>query len=551
MTASTSAAGADVAAGPIPTRYAQPSPFAGFGHQFRFMVRLDRVRALIWVVALSGLVILSGASVIGLYQTPAELRSYAAIATADPALKAITGPGYGLDHPTEGAVVMNETFMYALIAVALMSLFMLVRHTRAEEETDRAELVRAAPVGRLATLAAAMCWVAVLDVAVGVALGAGMVALGLPTVGSMAFGAVAIGFGFLVTGLAAVAAQIAVTGRSARGVGGVALGVFFVLRAVGDIGGGALSWASPLGWALAIRPYANERWWVLAPLGLGTLLLSAGAIVLSNRRDLGAGTLPQRPGPPVAGPRLAGPLGLAVRLQRSTVISWALGLGVTGFFFGLVADQAGDLAENEAVAKIFDQAGQGSVTDSFLATLVLLMAIIGSGFTTAAVLRMRSEERAQRVEPILATPVSRVRWFASHLTVAGVGSIVLMVCAGFGIGLGDLVGTGNAAQILPLLGAAVTMVPAMWVLGAVTATLIGLRPGWAPLAWAGVAVAAVVGLLAETLKLPQWARDLSPFQHVPLLPAASFSALPLAILLAVTVALLAVGAAAIGRRDIA
>ena len=64
-----------------------------------------------------------------------------------------------------------------------------------------------------------------------------------------------------------------------------------------------------------------------------------------------------------------------------------------------------------------------------------------------------------------------------------------------------------------------------------------------------VVVVLVVGLLAETLSLPQWMRNVSPFEHLPAMPAASFDVVPVAILLVVAVALEAVAVWALRRRD--
>lgn len=532
-------------------RLAQPEPLAGFRRLLRFMMRRDRVRAPVWVASVVGFATISGVSATSLYSSPAELANYASVAKANTAIKAIAGPGYGLDNPTQGAVVMNEVGLYTLVAVALMCVFLMVRHTRAEEETDRAELVRAAPVGRYATLAAASVWVTLINLAVALGLTLGLVALGLPFNGSAAFGAACAGLGLVFIAVSAVSAQMASTARAATAGAAGALGAFFVLRAVGDMGNGWMRWLSPLGWSQAIRPYDNERWWILILLIGTAAALIVAAVLLLAKRDLGAGFFKQRPGPAEGNRRLATPLALAVRLQRTSVIGWALGVSLTGFFFGIVADQADELLENEAVADMLTASGSGTPTESFLATIVLLLAVIASGFSVSAVLRARTEEFALRVDPILASPVSRSRWLLSYLGVAAGGSVAIMVGAGLLAGIGYAVQIGDAGEILPLVGASLAMVPAMLVMSTLTVLLIGIRPKWAPVAWAGVAFAAVVGLLAETLRLPQSIRDVSPFHHVPAIPAESFEILPILMLLVVASGLAAVGLLAMNRRDIA
>ena len=68
----------------------------------------------------------------------------------------LSGPGYGTTNYTLGAMMANELSVRGHAGDAIMSLLLVVRHTRAEEEDGRAELVRAGAVGRRAPLAAAL-----------------------------------------------------------------------------------------------------------------------------------------------------------------------------------------------------------------------------------------------------------------------------------------------------------------------------------------------------------------------------------------------------------
>lgn len=527
----------------------QPHSYAGLGTVLGFIARRDRVRVPVWILGVVGVVMAGTASVVGLYSTPADFASYATVARADAAVKAITGPGYGLDDPTQGAIVMNEMSMFTLVGVALVLIFMVVRHTRAEEETDRAELVRAGPVGRHAALAAAIIWVSSTVIVISVLVTLSML-IWLPLAGSVAFGAAIAVLGFVFIGVAAVAAQIASTARAANSIAGALLGGAFLLRAVGDLGNGWVSWMSPIAWAQGIRAYAGERWWVLLPLLVLGAVLMIGAVALSARRDLGHGLLSQRPGVPHGSPALSTPLALAVRLQRASVVGWAIGIGVLGLFMGLVADQANALADNEAVAEIMAQAGSGTLTESFLATIMLMVALLASGFFVSSALRLRSEERSLRVSPMLATPVSRREWLWSHPTVALVGGTLVMVAGGLLTGIGYALSVGKLNEIGPLIAAALVWLPALFVMAAIPVALIGIAPKWAPVVWIAVVYAAIVGILGQTLGMAQWMRDISPFEHTPQLPAQGFDLLPIVIQLAVAAALIAVGTIAIQRRDL-
>ncbi|HQY14473.1 MAG TPA: hypothetical protein PLQ10_07150 [Ilumatobacteraceae bacterium] len=527
------------------------APFAGLGQLTRLVARRDRVRVLCWVVGIVGLLVVSAESINGLYRTPAEFLQYGTLVKDNAALIVQSGPGYGLDQPTLGSVMMNETGIWTIIAVALMSVFMMVRHTRAEEESERAELIRSAPVGRHAQLAAALAGTLAANAVVDVSIVVAFVARDLPLTGSVAFACALFGAGAVFAAIAAIAAQVTAGARSAIGLATALIAVSFVLRAIGDVGDGRLSWLSPIGWAQAIRAFADERWWVLVLPIVAAAGGMALAVSLQMRRDLGAGLVGQRPGRATALPGFTSPLALATRLHRPAVIGWTVGVALLGFFYGIVADQAESILENNPeMADFLAMLGTGSITDAFLATSMLMMGLVATGYTVSAVLRLRTEETAGRADLILTTPASRRAWMSSHLLLACGGTTVVMSVTGAAMGVGLASVTGDLWQIPRLLGAALAMVPALMVVAGLAAVLYGLLPKWAPLAWGIVAFVVVVGLLQGILDLPQWVLDLSPFEHVPAIPAAPFEPMPIVLLLATAGALIGGGMAALQRRDI-
>ena len=192
--------------------------FTGTSRLLRLVLRTDRFRIGMWMLGLVGLMVASASSIVALYKTPLQLEGYARTVRGNSALIIQAGPGYGLDEPTVGAVVMNETALWLFIAAGVMSVFMVVRHTRTEEETERAELVRAAPVGRHAALAAAMIGALVVNTAIAAGNVVALIAFGLPLTGSLAFGASMVGAGMVFGGVGAVTSQIASGSRAALAV---------------------------------------------------------------------------------------------------------------------------------------------------------------------------------------------------------------------------------------------------------------------------------------------------------------------------------------------
>jgi ABC-2 type transport system permease protein len=166
-----------------------------------------------------------------------------------------------------------------------------------------------------------------------------------------------------------------------------------------------------------------------------------------------------------------------------------------------------------------------------------------------ATLRLNSEESALRAEPLLATPLSRYRWAASHLVMAFGGSALVLLLANLGAAVTYGLIIRDFYALPKLVAATFAYLPAMWVLVGVTVALYGLLPRFALAAWGVFAATFLIGFLADLLQLPGWVRDVSPFQHVPRVPIAQMTVLPVVVLLAIAVGLTAVGLVGFRRRD--
>ena len=520
----------------------------GLGTLLRFFLRRERVRIPVYVFLLAALIASTAAQSEQLYPTAASRADYVATVKGNPGLIAMVGPPHAVTGV--GGDTAWQWGAFGAVVAALMSMFIVGRHTRGEEQSGRSELVRASVVGRAAPLAAALGVASLAQLVMGAAVAVVMVGAGTPAAGSIALGASLAAVGILFAGVAAVAVQVSQGTSGAYGLVGAVLGGSYAVRAAGDVGDGTLSWLSPIGWGQAMRPYADERWWPLAPILAVTAALVAAAFALLARRDDGAGLLVPRPGPPAASRGLTRPFGLALRLQRGALIGWAVGLFFGGLSIGLTAQDADSiLGDSKEVDELFAQAA-GSLVDNYLAVSLLSMALIGTGFAIAAVLRMRGEETSGRLEPLLATALARPRWAAGYVAVAALGTVAVLAASGLGAGIADAATSGDLDRLPLLVGSSVALAPAVWVLIGVAVALFGLAPRLAAAAWGALAACYLAAFLGPLLGLPEWVMDVSPYTHVPLLPAASFDAVPLLALTLVAAALVAVGLVGFRRRNV-
>jgi ABC-2 type transport system permease protein len=524
------------------------SALTGLGVFVRAFLRRDRWMVFWFAVGVTVLYWSQAASVDSLYATQADFDRAAADMADNTAFIAMAGPARALN--TTGGQVTWQASAFGAILVALMAMFVVGRHTRGEEESGRDELVRAGVVGRHAPATATLLVVAAGSLVVGAAVTLSLVAYGLAAAGALALGLGLLGCGLAFGTVALLAAQLTSSVRATYGLTGAAIGVAYALRAVGDVGNGVLSWLSPIGWYQAMHAYSGERWWPLLLLVALALAAGATAYALFDRRDLGAGILPARPGPARASSTLGSAVGLPWRLQRGAVLGWAAGLFLGGIAYGSIGDDVGSLVGDSSFAKDVFGIDRGRLVDSFYATSALMLALIGAGFAISSALRARGEESDHRAEPVLATALPRRTWLLGHLAVTGAGAVVVVALAGLGMGLGYAMVTGDGGNVLRFTAATIAMLPGVLVLAGVAVLLHGLLPRAASLAWLALAWCAVVLLFGASLRIPGWLQGVSPFDHLAAVPAAPVSWTPLVAALAVAAALTATGVAAFARRDV-
>ncbi|MCM0618922.1 ABC transporter permease [Nocardioides bruguierae] len=525
----------------------------GLGTLVRADLRRDRVMIPLWAAGIALLYGSQGPAIDGLYATQEEFDAAAAAMGANSAFVAMAGPARALN--TIGGQVTWQATAFGALAADLMSALVVLRHTRAEEEQGRDELVRAAAVGRWAPPAAALAVAVGANVLAGVLVALSLVVFPLAVADSVALGAGLALTGSAFAALALVAAQLTTSNRAAGGLVAVVLGASYALRAVGDVGGGTLSWFSPIGWYQATHAFSGLRWWpLLLTVGLLVLAVVASAALL-ERRDIGSGLWATRPGSARAGRTLAGPVGLAWRLQRGGVLAWCAGLFLTGLSYGSIGDDVDSLlgeggASSEMMTQGLGVATPEALTDAFYATSLVMMALIGAGFAVSSALRLRGEETAGRAETLLAAGLSRGRWAGASVLVTVLGTLAVVVAGGLGIGIGYALVTGEAGAwaqyVLPALvpGAGVLL------LAGLARLVLGVLPRRSGLAWAPLGLAVVVLFFGELLRLPGWLTALSPFDHLPLVPAESFDAAPVVVVLGLAALASAAGQLAFRRRDV-
>ena len=536
-----------------PQRARTAHALTGTGTLVRLGLRRDRIKLPAWIAGLGIFVIYIGTALPLLAPSEEDLEALVPL-FVQPVGRMFTGPAFGMEAPTYERFFAAGYVPYLFLIAALMNIFLITRHTRQEEETGRAELIRANVTGRYAVLTAALA-ISVITNALAFVVVTGLsVANGFATTGS-----VLVGLGTALTGLAfagvtAVTVQLSAFSRPAAGMAGAVLGAAFVLRAVGDMaatGGSTASWLSPLGWPTQTAPYVHDRF---APLLLLLALAAVGfglGYVLLGRRDFGASLVATRAGRAHAHPSLGTPVGLARRLQWGGFLGWGVGivlLGVTdGAFTEAMLDAGDDMPP--ALAEMFST---DALLEGYASFLGAFVAVLVAAYAVSAMRTLRVEEERGRADTVLAAPVSRGSWLGAHLLVVGAGAVVILVVTGVLTGVAAAAVTGDWGVVGMVTGAHAALIPVVLVLVGLAAALHGWAPRLAgPLCWVLVVWMGIVEFFGELLDLPEALTALSPLHQLARPPVEDFTITPFVIALLVAAALAAIGLAGYLRREIA
>jgi ABC-2 type transport system permease protein len=440
------------------------------------------------------------------------------------------------------------------IVAAVFGLLAPVRALRAEEDAGRTELLLAGVVTRRSLDMAAATAIAAGIVALWLAELAGFALAGLPWGGSAYLALATVSVAPVCVGIGAVASQLAPTRRTALQLGGAIVALFFLFRVVADTadGVGGLRWATPLGWAEELRPFAGAQPIVLLlPLGATLILLGASGRLAAGR-DIGTGLVPTRDSADPQLRLLSSPTAQALRTTRGALLTWIGSVGVFGFVLGTISSSlsSADIPANaqRQIAKL----GAGSIVTptGYLAFVFIIVVFAVSLFVCAQVGTLGQEETEHRLETLFALPVDRRRWLAGRLVLAALAAAAVSATAGVCSWAGAFA-AGADVSFPRLLEAGVNALPTALLFLGLAALLYSVTPRLsAGVAYGLVALAFLWQLVGALLGAPHWLLDLTPFAHVGLVPAQRFHAEAAGVLVAIGAATASVAIAAFARRDL-
>jgi ABC-2 type transport system permease protein len=429
-----------------------------------------------------------------------------------------------------------------------------VRALRAEEDAGRTELVLASGVSRRGLLAANLAAICAGAGALWAATLLGLLAGRLPLPGSAYLALATLAPALVFVGVGALASQLAPTRRLALELAFGALALALLLRVVADTASGLewLRWLTPLGWSEELRAFTGTQAAALVlPLAAG-VASSLAAAAIATRRDVGSGILRAREQTRARLRLLSSPTALALREERTGLLGWLVGVGLFALIVGLVSTSVSRAGISASLQHQLQRLGGVSVIEpsGYIGFSFLFFLLAISLFCVSQLAAARHEEASERLETLFALPVGRHAWLSGRLALVLGGAVSLSLLAGMLAWIGAAV-EGAGVSFASMLEAGLNCLPVALLFGSLAALAFALAPrGATGIGYGLVAVAFVWQLLSGLLGAPAWLRDVSPFEHVGLVPAQGFKGLAAIAMLGIAALCAAAAAWLFERRDL-
>jgi len=536
----------------------------GTWNLIKLILRRDRVKLPVWILAVSLFLLAMIPLLKNTYGTPESLQTLYETFKLNPAGLLLTGM---MDAPTFGALFTIETVLWWGLAVVFMNTLLVVRHTRQNEEIGAQELIMSARVHRGASSLAVMIVAFVANLVLSLIIFGGMVLLSnggeLWSVSEALLYSIGMAtLGFVWAVIALVVAQLVESARSANGILAGLIGVTFLLRGIGDFLGKAgadglvqphwISNLSPFGWIQALRPLTYPEWWpLLIPLIFVVVAIPLAFFMLSHR-DVGAGILPSRRGRARASIFRRTALGLTWYLQKNIFLGWLIGVLAMAAICGALVPQMSHVYDSSAqlAQVIASMGGSGAQIPVFLSAMLMIIVLMVMAYSVQAAGKLRGEEAGGYLENLLATKLSRVGWLLRHFFVVLAGVLVMLLLAGFTLGLATNLG-GESVRIMDYVLAGLSYFPVVAIFAAGYVALFGLLPRAAGLVtWVYFGFVAFVSWIGGLLNLPEWLNNFSPLHYTASVPSEMVKMRPLLIIATVVVALAIIGIFSWRRRNV-
>jgi ABC-2 type transport system permease protein len=524
-----------------------------------FVLKHNIASALLWGAIFGVIVASSALGYESSFTTPASQAQAAALGS-NAGLQALLGIPHNIE--TVAGFTAWRSLGIVILLGAIWAILLATKNFRGEEEAGRWELLlsgqttaRRAVVQTFTGLAAALGAMYAVTAAITIATSRSLrVPFSAPDSLFLVLALMSVVCFFIAVG--AFISQLAATRRQATTWTAAIFGICFVLRSIGNAGPSLdwVGWFSPLRWVDHLQPLTNPSPGWLLPLGLLSGVLITLTVYLAGVRDLGSGLIKGSDAALARKALLGNAFMASLRFLKASLLGWFIGISLFSYLFGTVSLTASQtFSDSSPLRKAISivEGGANSEAKAFMGFIFIIVSTIMMVMAATQLSAAREEEAKGFLDNLLVRRVSRTSWLLGRVTLGIATFTITGIAAGIFAWLGVHAQNSGLSFDSMLLAGVNIVVPAILVLSIGVLTL-GFIPRATSFIVYGVIVwSFLIEIIGSIIKSSDWLLNTSILHHLAAAPAVEPNWKSLAVMLALSLVLIAIGSLGFARRDLA
>ena len=519
---------------------------------FQYLKR-DYKKIIVWIL---GLGIFAGGLIPAFIEIAKGDGAIAMFETLqNPAMIALIGPT-SVTSPTEYTLAVmyaHEMLLFSALFAFTLSILHVILHTRKAEDLGLSEIIRSFQVGRQANSLAVILETILINILLALFISVILISFqieSLTILGTFTFGASIGVAGILGAVIGLLMAQIMPVSSAATGSSLAIMGILYILRGITDISNLKLSMLNPLAWSYLTFPFTKNNWLPILLSIVFALAIIIIAFILEEKRDLGAGYLPEKEGRSRAKKSLLSVPGLFYKLNRGVIIGWLITFLVLGISYGAIYGDMGSFLEsNEFMKEMFTYTGL-SIEESFTGTVMMVMIGLVIILPVTIINKLFSEEKGLYLNQIYGTKVKRSEIYFTNIILAIVVSILGIFLSAIGLGGSALsVLKSDNIKLLDFIIIGFNLFPVILFFIGLNSFILGWIPKLSKTIYVYLTYAFFLDYFQTVLDVPNWVIKTAPQSWLPKMPMESFDLKIFLLVFLISVILIILGFVGYKKRD--
>lgn len=487
----------------------------------KFYFRKDLAKIILWTVIIFFLGVVVMSVLPNVFSDENVIAAMVQTLKSD-AMLIVAGPVYGESPYSIAIFGAQELGIFIVLLAACMNVNFIITNTRSQEESGLIDLLVSLPIKKKTLNICLIIEMLIINLLIALVCFIGYSIInveGMSLVGNLLFAIAPMLIGFVFASFSFFVAQLFNTSLASNALSYLLVAFFYILRGIFDVYNDNLSWLSPLSWINKMEIYYNNHF--ALPIFL-SILISIIFIFLSlkiaSKRDIGASLIEINKTNFKSSFLTRSFFSFVFRIERFNIIIWLVVTIVLSISYGAImpsiaSDYSSALTEGY-FGEILNSGGQTSLVLNYMSLICMVSGIVIVIPLLITINHLHKEENNNRLENMIALPISRLKIYLSYLIIIFIFAITLVLLASFFLYVSALPGLSSDIDIFYFIRGVSNYLSAAFILISIACLLLAYLPKYIKLIYLYFGICFAILYFGKLIKVPEIINNLTIFNYI-------------------------------------